>query len=99
MKDNVFQEDCFELDHGVLPTEIFKSSRHRDLAHSNLLVFRVIFVFLQQMNQTHLFIEVTVCRGPQKLSVQCESHKNNHVLEYSPNWSYSLLKDIFGLNS
>ena len=35
----VFQEDCFELDHVALPTEIFISPRHQDPAHSNLLVF------------------------------------------------------------
>jgi len=27
------------------------------------------------MNQTHLFIEVYVCREPHKLSVLCEPHK------------------------
>jgi len=49
----VFQEDCFELDHDAFPTEIFKSSRQQDLAHSNLLVFKDFFFLcvLQQINQ------------------------------------------------
>jgi len=29
----------------------------------------------QQTNEAHLFIEVYVRRGPQKLSVQCGTHK------------------------
>jgi len=40
MKEKMFQEDCFELDHASLPTEIFISPRQQDLAHSNLLVFK-----------------------------------------------------------
>jgi len=36
MKGRVFQDDCFKLDHVVLPTEIFLS-RHQDLAHRKSL--------------------------------------------------------------
>ena len=39
MIDLVFQEDCFELDLVVLPTDIFILPRQKDLTHSNLLVF------------------------------------------------------------
>jgi len=76
MKDEVFQDDCFELDRIALPTDIGILSRQHDLAHINLLVFiylgsffRVFCCVLQQMNQTHLFIEVYVRHGPHKLSV------------------------------
>jgi len=71
MKDKVFQDDCFELDLDVLPTDIFILPRQQDLAHSNLLVFisfgRFLSVFccvLQKMNRAHLFIEVYVRREP-----------------------------------
>ena len=77
MKDKVFQEDCFELDHVALPDDICMLPRQQDLAHNNLLVsisfkrfFIVFCCVLQQLNQAYLFIEVFVHRGPQKLSVQ-----------------------------
>ena len=43
MKGKLFQNDCLELDHVALPTEIFILPRHQDLAHRNLLVFKEDF--------------------------------------------------------
>ena len=40
MKDKVFQNDCFELDLAALSINIFLLSKHQDLAHNNLMVFR-----------------------------------------------------------
>jgi hypothetical protein len=44
----------FELDFAALPTKIFISRRHQDLAHSNLLVFkeeRIVFSFFFAANK------------------------------------------------
>jgi hypothetical protein len=61
----------FELNFAALPTKIFMSRRHQDLAHSNILVFkeeRIVFSFffvLQQINQgskIYLYIFYSILR-------------------------------------
>jgi len=89
MKYKVFQDDCFELDHDVLPSEIFISPKEQDLTHSNLLVFRVFFVFCFTTNEPNILIYRSFwCRGAQILSVECTTQKNrvlNYFKLYSPN--------------